>query len=94
MLLLRHSCMSAAKETKGTQHTSVLFTGSVKSPNSAFDISNTTKLISTKFICFLLYIFTTSHIKIERIGLAFLEIFIPENRPIFFTFFFFSQNYK
>ena len=59
-----HSRVSAAKKTKDMQNTSVLFTGTVKLPNSAFRISKTTKLISTKFIHFLPYIYTTSHIKI------------------------------
>ena len=60
-----HSSVSAAKKAKDAQHTSVLFTGAAKLPNSAFCISKTTKLISTKFIYFLPYIYTTSHIKIE-----------------------------
>ena len=61
-----HSSVSAAKKTKkDVWHTSVLFTGTEKLLNSAFHISKTTKLISTKFIYFLLYIYTTSLIKIE-----------------------------
>ena len=61
-----HSSVSAAKKTKkDVQHTSVLFTGTAKLPNSAFCISKTTKPISTKFIYFLPYIYTTSHIKFE-----------------------------
>ena len=61
-----HGSVSAAKKTKEeVQHTSVLFTGAVKLPNSAFCISKSTKLISTKSIYFLLYICTTSHIKID-----------------------------
>ena len=57
--------MSAAKKTKeDARHTSVLFTGTVKLPNSAFCISKTAKSISTKFTYFLPYIYTTSHIKI------------------------------
>ena len=42
------------KKTCGTQ---VLFTGTVKLPNSAFCISKTTKPISTKFIFFALHIY-------------------------------------
>ena len=58
--------MSAAKKTKeDVRHTSVLFAGTVKLPNSAFCISKVTKLISTKFAYFLPYIYTTSHIEIE-----------------------------
>ena len=64
--LSRHSSVSATKKTKkDVQHTSVLFTGNIKLLNSAFHISKTTKPISTKFIYFLPYIYTTSHIKIE-----------------------------
>ena len=54
-----HSSVLVAKKTKeDTQHTSVLFTGTVKL-NSAFRISKTTKLISTKFMYFLPNIYTT-----------------------------------
>ena len=61
-----HSSVSAAKETKKhVRHTSVLFSDTAKLPNSAFCISKTTKPISTKFIYFLPYIYTTSHIKFE-----------------------------
>ena len=61
-----HSSVSAAKKPKeDTRHTSVLFTGTVKLPNSAICISKTTLPISTKFTYFLPYIYTTSHIKIE-----------------------------
>ena len=88
-MIKTHSSVSAAKKTKeDVWHTSVLFTGAVKLPNSAFCISKTTKPISTKFTYFLPYIYTTSHIKIE--GNSFssyivLEIFVPENCLIFFT---------
>ena len=61
-----HSSVSAAKKTKeDARHTSVLFTGTVKLPNSAFCISKTTTPISTTFTYFLPYIYTTLHIKIE-----------------------------
>ena len=61
-----HSSVSAAKKPKeDARHTSVLFTGTVKLPNSAFYISKTTIPISTKFTYFLPYIYATSHIKIE-----------------------------
>ena len=60
-----HSSASAAKKKEDMRHTSLLFTGTIKLPNSGFCISKTTKLISTKFIYFLPYIYTTSHIKIE-----------------------------
>ena len=63
-----NSSVSAAKKTKeeDMRHTTVLFTGTVKLPNSAFYISKTTKLISTKFTYVLRYIYTTSHITIEE----------------------------
>ena len=52
-----HSSVSAAKKTKkDVQHTSVLFTGTIKLPNSAFCISKTPTPISTKIIYFLSYI--------------------------------------
>ena len=61
-----HSSISVAKKTKeDLQHTSVLFTGTIKLPNSAFHISKPTKPISITFIYFMPYIYTTSHIKIE-----------------------------
>ena len=63
---MMHSSVSAAKKSKeDVRHISVLFTGTVKFPDSAFCISKTTKLISTKFIYFLPYIYITSRIKIE-----------------------------
>ena len=62
-----HSSVSVAKKTKeDVRHTSVLFTGTVKLPTSAFCISKTTIPISTKFTYFLPYIYTTSHMKIKR----------------------------
>ena len=60
-----HSSVSVEKKQKKTCDTQVLFTGTAKLPNSAFCISKTTKLISTKFIYFLPYIYTTLHMKIE-----------------------------
>ena len=90
-----HSSVSAAKKTKEDMwHTCVLFTGIIKLPNSAFCISNTTKLISAKFKYFN---FSLLHIKIEGIVSIFLEIlilFVKIAIVYFFTFFFFTQNYK
>ena len=58
-----HGHVSAAKKMKkDTRHTSVLFTGTIKLPNSAFYISKTT---STQCIYLLPYIYTTLHLKIE-----------------------------
>ena len=56
-----NSSVSLAKKTKNLHHRSVLFTGTIKLLNLAFHIFKTTKLISTKFINFLPYIYTTSH---------------------------------
>ena len=65
-IIKTHSSVSAAKKPKeDARHTSVLFTGTVKLPNSAFCISKTAKPISTKFTYFLPYIYTTLHTKIE-----------------------------
>ena len=66
IIIKTHNSVSAAKKTKeDVRHTSVLFTGTVKLPNSALCISKTTKPISTKLIYFLPYICTTSYIKIK-----------------------------
>ena len=83
--------MSAAKKTKeDVWHTSVLFTGTIKLPNSAFHISKTTKLISTKFVyIFALYTHYFTLSKLKEITSVLLEIFVPKNCPIFFNFFFF-----
>ena len=91
----RHTVVCLRSRKRDARHTSMLFIGIIKLPNSACCISKTAKLISTKFIYLLLYIYTTLHIKIlKEIVSAFLKIFVPENFPIFFTFFFFAQNYK
>ena len=75
-----------AKKTKeDMRYTSMLFTGTVKLPNSAFYISKTTKPICTKFIYFLPYIQLYIS-ELKEIALIVLEIFIPEYYPIFFTF--------
>ena len=61
-----HDHVSVATKMKNdARDTSVLFTGTINLQNSAFHISKVTKLISTKFIYFLPYIYTTSHIKIK-----------------------------
>ena len=92
-IIKTHSSVSVAKKTIDAWHTSVLFTSTIKLPNSAFHITKT-KLISTKFIYIYIYIYiyifcltyTPLHIpKLKEIALAFLEILIPENCPIFFT---------
>ena len=55
--ILRHAvvCQRPRKQ-QNTCDTNVLFTGRTNLPNSAFCISKTAKLISTKFICFALHI--------------------------------------
>ena len=64
-IIKTQSSVSATKKTKDARHISVLFTCSIKLPNSAFRISKSTKLISNKLKYFLPYIYTTLHIKIE-----------------------------
>ena len=66
-ILSRHTavCQRPRKQKKMCS-TQVLFTSTTKLPNSAFCISKTTKLIFTKFIYFLPYIYTTLHIKFEE----------------------------
>ena len=56
--------MSAAKED--VRHTSVLFTGTAKSPFSTPHISITTGPISIKFTYFMPCIYTTLHTKFEE----------------------------
>ena len=55
--------VSAAK--KDVRHTSVLFTGTAKSPFSTPHISIHTRPISIKFTYVIPYIYTTLHIKFE-----------------------------
>ena len=64
MIIKTHGCVSAAK--KDMRHTSVLFTGTAKSPFSIPHISITTGLISIKFTYFKPSIHTTLHTKFER----------------------------
>ena len=69
-----HGRVSAAKEV--VWHTSVLFTGTVKSPFSTHHISIisiTTGRISIKFTYFMPSIYTTSHTKFEKIRLSSLQ---------------------
>ena len=68
-VLYTHSYVSVAKKTKNPWHTSVLFIISYwyrKVTEFSLHISKTTKPISTQFIYVLPYIYTTSHIEIER----------------------------
>ena len=58
------SCVSVAK--KDVRHTCELFTGTIKSLILAPHISKTTGPIFTKFTFFMLYIYTTLHIKFHR----------------------------
>ena len=59
-----HGRVSAAKED--VRHTSVLFTGTAKSPLLTPHISITTGLISIKFTYFMNCIYTTLHTKFEE----------------------------
>ena len=59
-----HGRVSAAKEV--VWHTSVLFTGTAKSPFSTPHISITTGPISIKFTYFMPSIYTTLHTKFEE----------------------------
>ena len=59
-----HGRVSAAKEVMW--HTSVLFTGTAKSPFSTPHISITTGLISIKFIYFMPSIYTTLHTNFQE----------------------------
>ena len=63
-IIKTHSHLSAAK--KGVQHTSLLFTGTAKSPFPTPHISITTEQISTKFTYFMLSINTILHTKFEE----------------------------
>ena len=59
-----HGRVSAAKEV--VWHTSILFTGTAKSPFSTPHISITTGPISIKFTYFMPSIYTTLHTKFEE----------------------------
>ena len=59
-----HGCVPAAKED--VWHTSVLFTGTAKSPFSTPHISITTGPISIKFTHFMPCIYMTLHTKFEE----------------------------
>ena len=87
-----HGCVSAAK--KAVWHTSVLFAGNTNSPFSTSHISITTGQISIKFIYFMPFIYAILLTKFKEICCVLYEICVPENCPIFFTFFFFTQFYK
>ena len=75
-------------------HTSVLFTGTTKTPFSTPCISITNGLIYIKFINFMPSIYMTLHTTFKEIGSAFHEICTSENCPIFFKFFFFAPFSK
>ena len=82
-----HGCVSAAK--KDMRHTLELFTGTII---SAPHISKTTGPIFTKFT-YLCSTYTQPYIpNFKEIRLVVCEICTPENRLMFFVFFFFAQN--
>ena len=90
-----HSSVSVAKKTKqDVRHTSMLFNGTVKLPNSVFLISKTKKLILPYLYFSALHIHYFTYQNLRKSLKHFLR-FVPENCLIFFTsFFFFTQNYK
>ena len=63
-MIKTHGCVSAAK--KDVWHTSVLFTGTAKSPFSTPHISITTTPISIKFTYYMPFIYITWHTKFEE----------------------------
>ena len=65
MLVSRHTVVCRAAK-KSRPYTRVLFTRTRIFPISAFCISKTIAPIFTKFIYFMLYIYTTSHTKFKR----------------------------
>ena len=85
-----HSHVSAAK--KAMRHTSMLFTGTANSLFSTRHISTTTELISIKLTYFMpsIYIPYIPNLKKGPV----VRDYVPENCPIFFTFFFFIPFYK
>ena len=91
-----HSSVSAAKKTKKMRGTQVCY---LLVPQSCQIQSSVSPKLLSRFLPNL-YIFcltyTLLHIsKLKEITSAVLEIFVPNNWPIFFTFyFFFAQNYK
>ena len=94
-----HSSVSVAKKSKeDVRHTSNLFNGTIKLPNSAFLISKTKKLILPYLYIFCLtYDFLLCYFTYQNLkkSLNHFLRFVPENCLIFFTsFFFFTKNYK
>ena len=71
VLIKTHGHVSAAK--KDVRLTSVLFTGTTKSPFSTPHISITTGPISIKFTYFMPFIYTTLHTTFEENWLSILR---------------------
>ena len=90
-----HSSVSAAKKTKKTCGTQVCY---LLVPQScqiqpSVSLKLLSQFLSNLYTFCLTY--TPLHISnLKEIASAILEIFVPKNCPIFFTFFFFAQNYK
>ena len=82
-----HCRVSATK--KAMWRTSVLFTGTANLLFSTPRISITTGPISIKFTYFMPSIYATLIPNLKEIGPVVYKICVPENCPIFFTFFFF-----
>ena len=83
----RHTRCRVSATKKDMWHTSVLFTGTTKSPFSTPHISITTGFITIQFTYFMLSIYTTLHAKFEGNQLSNFKICISENCPIVFIFF-------
>ena len=79
-----YGCVSVAK--KDVRHTSVLFTGTTKSPFSTSHISITTGLISIKFTYCMPSIYITFQTKFEENWISILRDICFWKLPIFFTF--------
>ena len=67
-LIMTHGCLSAAKEDM--RHTSVLFTGTPKSPFATPRISITTGPISIKYTYYMSSIYMTLPTKFEETQLS------------------------
>ena len=90
-----HSSVSVAKKTKkscGTQVCYLLVLQSCQIQPSVAPKLLSRFLPNLYIFCLTYTLFYIS--KLKEIASAVLEIFVPQNCPIFFTFFFFAQNYK
>ena len=84
---MTHGRVSVAK--KDVRHTSVLYTGTTKLSFSTFCISTTTGPIVTNLFILCLSYTQLCVLFVKKICSVVGKIFVPENCPTFFTFFFF-----